>query len=331
MRNGSLRPISSVESPSQAPAPASVLVRVGRPVVQEELDLRVPLLYTGESPTGFCERIVELGEAQQDWAPGSVNAENLVLSVHTDGHEPLEDSQVDNVESVFISRHRRAQANQTSPASPRVPVYHITLTNRAAGLAGAEGDGAPPEPEVEPGRACPVELDEDADAAHDNEESMSSDGMEGSDPESPSVPADAAPMPWEINPRRIRDLVPAPIAEPSTSGHPQPKMLYAEWRALGIRAYGDWETALRRLAPTVRRRLASGVRMPRTTMVASSSPFILKTMRGIREGLGGPIATRRARRCCAHGQRLRHGARTPDREGKLRPRWIDLQGDRSFC
>ena len=37
----------------------------------------------GESPTGFCERIVELGEAQQDWAPGSVNVENLVLSVHT--------------------------------------------------------------------------------------------------------------------------------------------------------------------------------------------------------------------------------------------------------
>ena len=51
-------------------------------------------------------------------------------------------------------------------------------------------------------------------------------------------------------------------------------MLYAEWRALGIRAYGDWETALRRLTPTARRRLAAGVRMPRTTMVAASSPFI---------------------------------------------------------
>ena len=40
-------------------------------------------------------------------------------------------------------------------------------------------------------------------------ESSDSDDMEESDPESPSVPDNAAPMPWEVNPRRIKDLVDA--------------------------------------------------------------------------------------------------------------------------
>ena len=94
-------------------------------------------------------------------------------------------------------------------------------------------------------------------------ESSDSDDMEESDPESPSVPDNAAPMPWEVNPRRIRDLV---------ETQPIVPLQYSEWRALKIRSFGDWETEIRHLPAAVRRRLAFGVRMPRPTMVAPSSP-----------------------------------------------------------
>eukprot|EP01045_Picozoa_sp_COSAG04_P036929 COSAG04_NODE_9203_length_887_cov_2.030457_1_plen_117_part_01 len=70
-------------------------------------------------------------------------------------------------------------------------------------------------------------------------ESSDSDDMEESDPESPSVPDNAAPMPWEVNPRRIKDLV---------ETQPIVPLQYSEWRALKIRSFGDWETE-----PTERR------------------------------------------------------------------------------
>eukprot|EP01045_Picozoa_sp_COSAG04_P005343 COSAG04_NODE_247_length_18901_cov_4.971014_3_plen_133_part_00 len=65
--------------------------------------------------------------------------------------------------------------------------------------------------------------------------------------------------------RRIRDLV---------ETQPIVPLQYSEWRALKIRSFGGWETEIRHLPAAIRRRLAFGVRMPRPTMVAQSSPFI---------------------------------------------------------
>ena len=64
----------------------------------------------------------------------------MVLSLHADGREPLEDPQIDTVEAVFISRHRRAQSNRASPTSPRVPVYRIAPATRPADPAWSDAD-----------------------------------------------------------------------------------------------------------------------------------------------------------------------------------------------
>ena len=200
----------------------------------------------GPSPPGSCGRVAEKLLKDHDWAPGFIDVDSMVLSLQEDGHEPLEEPRCTNVESVFIAQHRKAQANRTSPTTPRAPVYYVTV-GAPAGKGSTQESS--PGPEVDMAMS-----------------SGDSDDMDDGDVDAPSAPADADPMPWEVNPRRIRDLV--------SDVDPAPQMLYAEWRALGIRAYGDWETALRRLTPTARRRLAAGVRMPRTTMVAASSPFI---------------------------------------------------------
>ena len=157
------------------------------------------------------------------------NPEGVVLSLHEDGAQSLEEAQCEHVESMVITQHRHPRKLHSDPKLPRVPVFYLTTRTPSV----SREEGTEPEPE-----------------------------------------ATGAPMPWEVNPRRIKDLVPAPATEPDASGEPSPKMMYAEWRALGIRSYGDWEAALRKLAPAAGRRLAVGVRMPRSTMVAASSPFI---------------------------------------------------------